>query len=63
MKISHRLVHKFKVLLRRIVTTVKMELLFAWLQNFGRFVVRYEYHDFNFDGLIALGYYAQVFLK
>ncbi|EMJ47428.1 hypothetical protein LEP1GSC168_0905 [Leptospira santarosai str. HAI134] len=40
-----------------------MELLFAWLQNFRRFVVRYEYHDFNFDGLIALGYYAQVFLK
>nr|WP_078125333.1 hypothetical protein [Leptospira alexanderi] len=32
-----------------------MERLFAWLQNFRRLIVRYEYCDFNFDGFIALG--------
>ncbi|EMO46106.1 hypothetical protein LEP1GSC187_0625 [Leptospira santarosai str. ZUN179] len=29
--------------------------MFAWPQNFRRLVVFYEYHDFNFDGFIALG--------
>ncbi|ASV11072.1 IS5 family transposase [Leptospira santarosai] len=41
--------------LRRYKRRWKMERLFAWLQNFRRLVVRYEYHDFNFDGFIALG--------
>ncbi|MDI7182270.1 hypothetical protein [Leptospira santarosai] len=31
-----------------------MERIFAWLQNFRRLAVRYEYYDFNFDGFIAL---------
>jgi transposase len=29
--------------------------LFAWLQNFRRLVVRYEYHADNFLGMVQLG--------
>jgi transposase len=33
----------------------KVERLFAWLQNFRRLVVRYEYHADNFLGFVQLG--------
>ncbi len=33
----------------------KVERLFAWLQNFRRLVVRYEYHVENFLGILLLG--------
>ena len=33
----------------------KVECLFAWLQNFRRLVVRYEYHVENFLALVYLG--------
>jgi transposase len=33
----------------------KIERLFAWLQNFRRIVVRYEYHAENFQGMVQLG--------
>ena len=33
----------------------KVERLFAWLQNFRRLVVRYEYHVENFLGMLLLG--------
>jgi len=33
----------------------KVERLFAWLQNFRRIVVRYEYHADNFLGMVQLG--------
>jgi transposase len=33
----------------------KIERLFAWLQNFRRLVVRYEYKDENFLGMVQLG--------
>jgi transposase len=33
----------------------KVERLFAWLQNFRRLVVRYEYHAENFLGFVHLG--------
>jgi transposase len=33
----------------------KIERLFAWLQNFRRLVVRYEYKDENFLGMALLG--------
>jgi transposase len=32
-----------------------IERLFAWLQNFRRLVVRYEYKDENFLGMAQLG--------
>ena len=34
----------------------KVERLFAWLQNFSRLVVRYEYHVENFLAMFHLGY-------
>ena len=34
----------------------KIERLFAWLQNFRRIVVRYEYHSDNYLGFVLLGY-------
>ena len=40
--------------LRRYVRRWKIERLFAWLFNFRRLVVRYEYHAENFQGLIHL---------
>jgi transposase len=33
----------------------KVERLFAWLQNFRRLVVRYEYHLKNFLAMVQLG--------
>jgi transposase len=33
----------------------KVERLFAWLQNFRRIPVRYEYHDANYLGFVHLG--------
>ena len=41
--------------LRRYKKRRKVERLFAWLQNFRRIVVRYEYHLKNFLGMIQLG--------
>ena len=41
--------------LRRYRRRRKVERLFAWLQNFRRLVVRYEYHVENFIGLLQLG--------
>jgi transposase len=32
-----------------------VERLFAWLQNFRRLVVRYEFHHDNFLGMVHLG--------
>jgi len=32
----------------------KVERLFAWLQNYRRIVVRYEYHAENFLGMVLL---------
>jgi transposase len=40
--------------LRRYKRRWKIERLFAWLFNFRRLVVRYEYHAENFQGLIHL---------
>ena len=33
----------------------KVERLFAWLQNFRRLIVRYEYHVENFLAMVQLG--------
>jgi transposase len=41
--------------LRRYRKRWKVERLFAWLQNFRRLVVRYEYHLVNFLAMIQLG--------
>ena len=41
--------------LRRYRRRWKVERLFAWLQNFRRLVVRYEYHVDNFVALLHLG--------
>jgi transposase len=41
--------------LRRYRRRWKIERLFAWLQNYRRLVVRYEYHVENFLGLLQLG--------
>ena len=41
--------------LRRYKRRWKIERLFAWLQNFRRLVVRYEYKDENFLGMVQLG--------
>jgi transposase len=41
--------------LRRYCRRYKVERLFAWLQNFRRLVVRYEYHLENFLGFVHLG--------
>ncbi len=40
--------------LRRYKRRWKVERLFAWLQNFRRIVVRYEYHDANYLGFVHL---------
>ena len=40
--------------LRRYRRRWKMERLFAWLFNFRRLVVRYEYHAENFQGFVHL---------
>jgi transposase len=41
--------------LRRYERRWKIERLFAWLQNFRRLVVRYEYKEENFLGMAQLG--------
>ena len=41
--------------LRRYRRRWKIERLFAWLYNFRRLVVRYEYRFLNFLGLVQLG--------
>lgn len=41
--------------LRRYRRRWKIERLFAWLQNFRRLVVRYEYHLSNFLAMVQLG--------
>jgi len=41
--------------LRRYRRRWKVERLFAWLQNFRRIQVRYEYHAENFLGFVQLG--------
>jgi transposase len=41
--------------LRRHRKRWKVERLFAWLQNFRRLVVRYEYHLKNFLAMVQLG--------
>ena len=41
--------------LRRYRRRWKVERLFAWLQNFRRLIVRYEYHAENFLGFVHLG--------
>lgn len=38
--------------LKRFKRRWKVERLFAWLQNFRRIVVRYEYHAENFLGMV-----------
>jgi transposase len=40
--------------LRRFKRRWKVERLFAWLYNFRRLVVRYEYHAENYNGLVQL---------
>jgi len=40
--------------LRRYLRRWKIERLFAWLFNFRRLVVRYEYHAENFQGFVYL---------
>jgi transposase len=40
--------------LRRYKRRWKVERLFAWLHNFRRLVVRYEYHAANFEGFLHL---------
>lgn len=41
--------------LRRYKSRWNIERLFAWLQNFRRLVVRYEYKDENFLSIAQLG--------
>ena len=41
--------------LRRYRHRWKVERLFAWLHNFRRLVIRYEYHVENFLGFVHLG--------
>jgi len=41
--------------LRRFRRRWKVERLFAWLYNFRRLVVRYEYHIQNYLALVQLG--------
>ena len=40
--------------LRRYKRRWKIERLFAWLQNFRRIIVRYEYHSDNYLGFVLL---------
>jgi transposase len=41
--------------LRRYKRRWKIERLFAWLQNYRRIVVRYEYHSQNYLAFVQLG--------
>jgi hypothetical protein len=49
--------------LRRYRRRWKVERLFAWLQNFRRLVVRYEYHTENFLGFVHLGCITAAFTR
>jgi transposase len=40
--------------LRRYKRRWKIERLFAWLQNFRRVLVRFDYHDANYSGFVHL---------
>lgn len=42
-------------ILRRYKRRWKIERFFAWLQNFRRIIVRYEYHSDNYLGFVLLG--------
>jgi len=48
--------------MRRYKRRWKIERLFAWLFNFRRLVVRYEYHAANFQGFLHLAA-AVIFLR
>lgn len=41
--------------MRRYKKRWRIERMFAWLQNFRRFVVRFEYHAENFHAIVQLG--------
>lgn len=41
--------------LRRYKRRWKIERMFAWLQNYRRILVRYEYHSLNYLGFVQLG--------
>ena len=41
--------------LRRYCRRWRIERLFAWLHNFRRLVIRWEYHEANFLGMLQLG--------
>ena len=43
-------------MLSHVTSRDRVERLFAWLQNFRRLVVRYEYHLKNFLAMIQLAY-------
>ena len=47
--------------LRRYCRRWKMERLFAWLQNFRRLVVRYEFHAENFLAMVQPGCIVNLF--
>ena len=47
--------------LRRYRRRWKIERFFAWLQNFRRLVVRYEFHVENFLAMAQLGYIVILF--
>lgn len=53
-KINRRIPTQDGRTLRRYVRRWKIERLFAWLFNFRRLVVRYEYHAENFQGFVHL---------
>jgi transposase len=53
-KINRRVPTQDGRALRRYRRRWKIERLFAWLFNFRRLVVRYEYHAENFQGLVHL---------
>lgn len=48
--------------LRRYRRRWRVERLFAWLHNFRRLVIRWEYHVENFLGFVRLGC-LQLFLR
>jgi len=41
--------------LRRYCRRWKIERMFAWLQNYRRILVRYDYHPSNYLGFVQLG--------
>jgi transposase len=54
-RVNRRVVTQDGRPLRRYRRRWKIERLFAWLFNFRRLVVRYEYHAENFQGFLHLG--------